>query len=374
MSTAAPEAPVTEQAPAAPEIIIETPPVVVPEKPLWGNIKVGEKPAAEKPAETTPEVKKQDEVTPEKKVEAAKGSREESLSNLRKKLEEREKELEDYRTKYSTVEKEYNEFKTKPVEIPEEFKTKLTKAEQEREEYLGKLRAFDIQQDPKFVEQHVKPIEARISMMQRIALEAGVDEAALKAGFGRWDKQVFGEWLEGMDAGQKALFTAAWGEAELLETQRLAKLKDSNKTWEEMSQAREQEARAQHEARMSDNEKLANGLVKKLILDNESTKDFEDLPGVAEAVAKKVARFEVTPQEVMEAMISNQALARMHGKKVEELKEKTEKIAELEKKLAEQDAFIKEHAGSTPRPDATGIIPKGGEKPPALWDVRVQAR
>lgn len=370
MPTEAPEAPV--ETPVAPEIVIEIPKETPPDKPtpLWGNIKVGEKPAAEKPAETpevTPEVKKTPEVTP-------KNPKEESLSELRKRSESAQREAAEAKAEAERLRKEYDEFKTKPVEIPEEVKTKLTKAEQERDEYLKEIRAVRIEKDPQFVEQFVKPIQSRIAIMQKVALEAGVDEATLRAGFGRWDKNTFGEWMEGMDAGQKAKFNAAWGDAEILEEQRLSKLQDANKTYEEMTQAREQESKTRYEADMSSNEKLAKGLIKKFILDNDSTKDFDDLPTVAETVAMRVARFEVTPAEVMEAMINNQALARMHGKQKTVIEERDAKIAELEKKVSEQDAFIKEHAGSTPRPDASGVIPKGGAKPTPLWDLQVSPR
>lgn len=354
---------------------------------MWGNIKVAEKPAAEKPAaekptdekpvETTPEVKKAEEAVADaqKKVaDAPKGGKEESLSNLRKKLEEREKELEEIRGRYTTVEKEYNDYKSKPIELPEEHKTRLTKAEQERDEYLKEIRAVRIEKDPEFVDRYVKPIQSSISIMQRVAAEAGVDEAALKAGFGRWDENTFGEWLEGMTPGQKAKFSAAWMEAERLEQERVGKIADANKTWEEMVKSREAEAKSQYEASLSNNEKLAKGLIKELILDNESTKDFQDLPGVAEAVALRAARYEVTPEEVFRALISNQALARMHGKQVEVIKSKDDKIAELEKKIADQESFIKEHASSTVRADASGVIPKDGEKAPALWEVQIAPR
>lgn len=359
----APEAPAVET-PAAPEIVVEIPKEIPPEKPapLWA-VKTGVKPLVEEkpPVEVV-------------KTEPVKGGKEESLSNLRKKLEEREKELEDVRGKYSAIEKEYGDYKAKPFELPEEHKTRLTKAEQERDEYLNKLKALDVQHDPQYQEKFVKPIQSRISVMQKVAMELGLDEAALKQGFGRWDKQAFGEWIESMDAGQKARFSTAWGEAELLEEQRIATLNDPGKAYEEMAKAREAEAKSQFESNLSENQKMAKGLIQKFILDNESTKDFEDLPGAAENVAMRVARYEVTPQEVMEAMINNQALARMHGKQAEVIKARDEKIAELEKKLADQDAFIKEHAGSTPNPNASGVIPKNGAKPQAMWDVQIAAR
>lgn len=371
MSTEAPAAPVTEQTPPAPEIVIEAP----QEKPLWGNIKVGEKPAAEKPAET-PEVKKPDEVTPEvkKASEAPKNGKEESLANLRKKLEEKERELEDFRGKYTTVEKEYNEFKSKPFELPEEVKTKLTKAEQERDEYLKEIRAVRIEKDPEFVERYVKPIQSRISVMQKVALEAGVDEAALRAGFGNWSKQTFGEWMEAMDPGQKAKFSAAWGDAEILEEQRLEKLKDANKTWEEMTKAQEQQYKAQQAEHLSQNEKLAKALLKEMIHDNENYKEYEDVPGAAEEMVLKAARYELNPKEVFQQVIASQALARVNIKLNEKLSARDATIAELQKKVEEQETFIKEHASSTPRPDASGVIPKNGEKVPALWDIKIAPR
>lgn len=364
MPTEAPAAPV-EQASATPEIVIQTP-EVTPEKPspMWA-VKVGEKPAEEKKPEVTPEKVE----TP--KAETPKPTKEESFATLRKKSEDLQKELDDLRGKYSTVEKEYNDYKSKPIELPEEHKTRLTKAEQERDEYLKEIRAFRIEKDPEFTERYVKPIQNSIAIMQRVATEAGVDEATLKAGFGRWDDNAFGEWMENMQPGQKAKFSAAWMEAERLEQERVGKIADSNKTYEEMIKTREAEAKSRFEADQAENQKLAKGLIKKFILDNESTKDFEDLPQAAENIAMRVARYEITPQEVMETAIQNQALVRMHNRQVESNKSLTEKIAELEKKIADQDSFIKEHAGATPNPAASGVIPKDGAKPQAMWDVRI---
>lgn len=369
MPTEAPEAPVTEQTPPAPEIVVETPREVTPEKPqsLWGNIKVGEKTEVAKAEDAVADA--------QKKVDAApKSGKEESLANLRKKLEERERELEEVRGKYTTVEKEYNEFKSKPVEVPEEFKTKLTKAEQEREEYLKEIRAVRIEKDPEFVDRYVKPIQSSISVMQRVAAEAGVEEAALKAGFGRWDENTFGEWMESMSPGQKAKFSAAWMEAERLEQERVSKISDSNKTYEEMTKAREEQHKIQQAEHLSQNEKLAKALIKEMIHDNENYKEYEDVPGAAEEMALKAARYELTPKEVFQNVIASQALARVNIKLNEKLSAKDATIAELQKKVDEQEAFIKEHAGSTVRADASGVIPKNGEKPAPLWDIKIASR
>jgi hypothetical protein len=379
MSTEAPAAPVE----ATPAIVIETPltPATPDNKPLWRNIQVSEQPskspdkAPEKPAEA-PVAKEPEKVTPEptKTPESApKSGKEESLANLRKKLEDQTKELEDFRNKYSTIEKEYTEHKTKPVELPEEIKTKLTTLETEREQYARELKAAKLERHPEFQKKYQEPIQTQIAYMQKIARDAGIEEAVLKDGFGNWNGAMFGEWAESMTAEQRVKFTAAWMNTEDLDRARVQELQNAESTWTEMQKAHEAQAKSEYESAMSQNEKLAKGLVKKLILDNESTKDFEDLPGIAEAVALKAARYELSPQEVFEAVISNQALARMHGKQKTVIEERDATIAELQKKLEDQEAFIKEHAGSTPRPDATGVIPKGAAKESPLWNVQIRA-
>jgi len=373
MSTETLTAPVESK----PEIVIETPEITTPTEkstPLWQQIKVGnqpetpkEAPEAKEPEKAAPEVQK----TPES---APKSGKEESLANLRKKLEDQTKELEDYRAKYSTVEKEYNEYKSKPIEVPEEFKTKLSTLEQERETFSKELMAAKLERHPDFQRKYQKNIEGQVQLMTKIAIESGIDENEVRQGMGSWNEDTFGAWAEQMGPGARTKFSAAWIKSEELWNERTQAIQNAEKTWTDMQREYEAKSKADYDSQLSNNEKLAKSLVKELILDNEGYKEFEDLPAAAEAMAMKAARYELTPKEVFQNVIAGQALAKINVKLNDTVKAKDETIAELTKKLSDAEAFIKDQAGSTPSPSAGGVITKGGtaEKRP-IWDQIVIA-
>lgn len=331
-----------------------------------------------KEPEKTPEpadVAKEPEKAPETAKEPPRGSKEESLANLRKRAEAAEKEREEWRQKHEAITKEYETVKTKPFELPEDIKTRLETAEKEREAYSKELSAAKLERHPEFIAKYQKGIEGSVQLMQQIALEAGVDKDTVMAGMGRWDQNAFGEWHEQMNPAQKAKFAAQWVKAEELFTERNQKLAEAETQWQEISKQQEQQFKAQHEEALNHNTKLAKSLVKELILDNETlVKDFDDLPGVAEAMAMRAAKFEMPAEEVFKSVIQNQALARIVNKQKSSIEDYTKQIEEKDKKIAELEAFVAQRAGATPRPNAVGAIAGGKqESETPIWG-RIQVR
>lgn len=324
-----------------------------------------EEPPKEEPPKETPPV-----VQP-----PAKGSKEESLANLRKASEAAAKERDEWRQKFEAIEKEHTELKSKPFELPEEYQTKLTTLEQERERYSQELAAASLERHPEFVQRYQKAIEGSVSNMQRIALAAGIPADDVKRGMGQWSENTFSEWLGSMNELQRGEFVVEYNKANSTFNERQQKLAEAGKEWENINKTRETEARAQHEAVLSGNTKLVNKLLKELIDDNEGLKDYEDLRGVAEAVALKAARFEMSPEEVFKNVIANQSLARVTVKQKESLDKLTADLAERDKKIAELEAFVAQHASSTPRPTATGAVGGNGngEAHVAPWQ-RIQVK
>jgi len=317
----------------------------------------------ETPVET-PETKTEVPITPEAKKtpEApAKGSKEDSLAALRKKAEQAEKDAADFRTKYEAIEKEHSELKQKPFELPEDVKTRLEKAEQERETYSKELAAAKLERHPEFIARYQNKIQNSVNLMAKIAVESGIDPDVVKTGMGAWNEGIFSEWIDGMNSLQRTKFGAALVEADNLFSERNQELADANKRYEEMSKAQQDHQKTQYEESLKGNERIAKGLLKKLIDDNEGTKDFEGLREAAEAVAMKAARYEMSPEEVFEAAISNQVLARSVVKQKATMDELNAKLAERDEKIKELEAFVANHAGSTPRPDAVGSA-AGSEK------------
>lgn len=336
------------------------------EKPNAEPEKAQETPEVKKPTEPDPEVKKEPETAP-------KVSKEESLANLRKAREQAERERDELKEKYAAIERERDELKAKPFELPEEFKTKLTTLEQEREAYAKELRAAKLERDPEFVGKYQKSIETHVEMMSRIAKEAGISDAEVKQGMGAWSGTAFGEWSEQMTPEQRIKFSAAWLESERLWQERQQKLTEADKTWAELQKSREDEMKSQHQAYLEGNTKVAKNLLKQIILDNEALKEYDDLPGAAEAMAMKAARHEMTPEEVFQNVIHNQVLARVTVKQKAALEAKDTTIEEQKKKIAELEAFVQEHAGATPRTSAAGIAQKGAKDDAPIWN-RIQVR
>lgn len=325
-----------------------------------------------KETEKTPEptqVTKEPEKAPEQAKEPPKGSKEESLANLRKAKEAADKEIQEWKQKHEALTREYETVKTKPFELPEDVKTRLETAEKEREAYSKELSAAKLERHPEFIAKYQKGIESSVQLMQQIALEAGVDKDSVMAGMGRWDQNAFGEWHEQMNPAQKAKFAAAWVKSEELYTERNQKLQEAETQWQELSKTQEQQAKAQFEESINHHTKLAKGLLKELILDNETLmKDHEDLASVAEAAAMRAAKFEMPAEEVFRAVIHNQALARISKKQMAAIEDFTKQIEEKDKKIAELEAFVADRAGATPRPNAVGVTPSGSQgKEVPIW-------
>lgn len=310
---------------------------------------------APKEPEKTPEPVVEKKTDPEPVKEQPKG-KDDNMANLRKLREAAEKERDDFRTQLETLKAEFETFKSKPFELPEEHKTKYSQLEQERDTYLKELRVTNLARDPEFVQKYEKGIQSNIETMQKIAKESGVSDADLRSGFGAWSENAFGQWMEEMSPGQKVKFQAAWLQTEQLHNERTQKLQDAEKTYSELMQSREAQAKAQYESGLEKNTSLAKVLVKKLVLDAEGTKEWEDLPAAAEAMAMKAARYEMTPEEVLTNLIHNQVLARVKVKNDNEIVKLKEQMAERDKKIADLEKFVAEHSGATPQPTA-GIVP-----------------
>jgi uncharacterized protein YoxC len=327
------------------DVKVETPPVET-------------SPVSEKPGETPP-------VVPPPKP----NDKEHNLAELRKAREAAEtarKALEEENTKLKT---EFEEFRKKPAELPEDVKTKLTKAEQlekEAQELRQTIRQVDLARDPEFQAKYEKPIQSRISLMGQAAIAAGVSEADWKRVSGEWDRKQMAEWSESMDPLQKMQFNTAWMAAENLWQEQQTELKNADASYAALQKQRQADAEAQQKRYLSDNEQLAKTVMSEFIKP-ETLKEYEDLGPAAEAILMKAARHELTAKDIFTQLAGNQVLARVVPKQAERIKELEATLAERDKKISEQDAFIANQAGSVPRGDAAGASgATEGDKTP-IW-------
>lgn len=313
------------------------------------------------PTKETPEAEK----TPEKAPVVQKATKEESLSELRKRAEAAAKERDELNQRYADLQKQYEEIKQKPFELPEEYKTRQETVEKELEEYRKELQIAALARDPQFKKKYETAMTQRIGSMKQLAVAAGVPEAEIVSAMGRWDQDKFGEWMDGMTAGNRVAFQSAWQDYARLWNDRETEIANAETTWKERHDAQTKAQEAYQKQLLSDNEKTVRSFIKEMVLDNESFKDIEGLAPEVEAVALKAARYELTPQEVFKSVIASQSLARV-------TKKQHERIQELEAKLKEQDEFIKSQASSIPQAGRSGTISNGAKDEGPSWkNIRV---
>lgn len=314
--------------------------------------------------------------TEEKKVDAPvtesgkkKNDAETNLANMRKKLEEYEAQVKAAQDERDRLKGEYEAFKTKPPELPEEIKTKLTAAE-EREKELMEARALirqtNLARDPDFRAKYEQPIQNKIKSMGQIALASGIPDNEWRAAVTSWNRDKFGEWIDAMNPGDRIAFQAAWQKTEELYTEQNDQLQNAEKVWTEMEKQRKDAFEAQQKDVLAGNEKLARQIIKDTLARGDAA-SYEGITEALEGAVLKAARYELSAEEVFQQIAANQVLARSVQKQDATLKERESKIAELEKKLAEQDEFIKAHAGAVPRETPAGKTSESGDKYVPPW-------
>jgi len=348
---------------------LETPPATTP-APHPGAITIdlsnlGKKPAPKAevvvtPPTDAPPVEKPAEVKPPETVAPPvvpkTNDKEENLANLRKAREAAEARAKALEDEHAKLKAEFETFRTKPPELPDDVKTKLTKAEElekQAEEMRQRLRQTDLAQDPEFQAKYNKPIQDRITLMGQAALAAGISAEDWKAVSGTWDRKQMAEWSETMDPLQKVQFNAAWMAAESLWQEQQTELKNADAALTELQKRRQADAEAQQKQYLSQNEQLAKTVMTKFIKP-ETLKEYEDLGPAAEAILLKAARHELSAEDIFTQLAGNQVMARVLPKQADRIKELEATLAERDKKISEQDAFIANQAGAVPRGDAAG--------------------
>lgn len=341
------------------------------------NLFKGKKPAeTPEPAKTEEPTKAPETTTQDAAKKPKANDVETNLGNMRKKLEEYEAQVKATAEERDKIRTEYETFKSKPPELPEEVKTKLTaveKYEKELADMRALVRQTNLAADPDFREKYDKGIQNRIANMWRVAAAAGITEAEWKSAVSRWDKDKFGEWMDGMSPGQRMEFQAAWLKSEELYQEQQEQLQNADKTLAELEKQRRDAYESQQREVFTRNETLARNIMKS-VLANGDAASYEGISEAMESTLLKAARHEVTAEEIFTQLAANQVLARSTQKQAETIKERDTRIAELEQKLAEQEEFIKQHSGSVPRPDAAGRTGDTAEKHVPLWKNVVVTR
>jgi hypothetical protein len=380
MSTATAEAPVTETLPPvgdaptpkqkeafldifrkAPKEVVSTEKVVVDDK------KTPKEPAKVE-AKTEPVKEAKTEPVKEAKTEPVKESTPAQLSfaELRQKTEAAEKAATEAAAERDRLKAEYEEYKKKP--IPEDFMKKLAETEKEKAEYQKRLREADLSRDPEFNARYDTGIRTAMQQMVDIVAQAGIDRKEATAAVIGWNKGQFAEWMDTLGPVEKLEFGAAMQQAVTLYGQKEAELANAEQTWQTRQKQQEETAKTQREQYLTGLSADIEANLKELG-ETPLGKDHTELLTETRTLLRRAGGLEgerIDNKTLLGMVGKSLLLAKGFERQEKALVEKAEKIAELEKILAERDAFIKERNGDTP--------PIGGSLPAKKQDAKAAAR
>lgn len=312
---------------------------------------VKEKTVTEAPKETkevVKEVLKSETKVEEKKPEAVKEDKPDNFAALRQKAEAAEKAAADAAAERDRLRAEYEEYKKKPA--PKEVMDELEMTKKEKAEYQKRLREADLARDPEFNARFDNPIRASMEQMVNIAVAAGVERKDAAAVVSAWDKGQFREWLSTMDDLQKTEFGAAMQNAVMLYNQKETELANAEQTWKERVKQQEEQQKTQREQYLSGLSADIEANLKELA-ETPLGKDHTELLTETRTLLRRAGGLEgerIDNKTLLGMVGKSLLLAKGFERQEKALAEKAEKIAELEKTLAERDAFIKEQSSATP--------------------------
>lgn len=301
--------------------------------------------------------------------------KDENMANLRKAREAAEQARKAAEEERDRIKGELEAFKTKAPELPEDVKTRLTKAEQlekEAQELRSTVRQLDLSRDPEFQQKYSKQIQDRIGTMGQTALAAGIPEGEWKNAVANWNEDQFAEWSEAMSPVQKVKFTAAWTAAVDLYQQQMAELKNADTVYQELQKKRQADQENQQKQYFTQNEQLARSVIAETIKP-ETLQEYEDLGPAAESLLLRAARHEIPAKDIFQQLAANQVLARVTIRQKSEIDELKVQLAERDKKITEQDAFIANAASGVPRGDAAGSSAEKPKTGPVWQNIVVKA-
>lgn len=292
-------------------------------------------------AETKTEPVAKEEVPP--KTDAEK-----NFAALRQKAEAAEKAHAEAMAEIAKFKSEMEELRKKPA--PEEFIKEFEKTKAERAEYQKRLREADLARDPEFNAKYDNAIKSAMIEMVNVAVGSGVDRKEATAAVSAWNEGQFAEWLGGMSEIDKLKFGANLQRAVTLYQEKEGEIANADQAYQKLQQQREEQAKQQMEQRQSGLNADIEANLKELA-ETPLGKDHTDLLTETRTLLRRAGGLEgerIDNKTLLGMVGKSLLLARGFERQEKALAEKAEKITELEKTLAERDAFIKELNDSTP--------------------------
>lgn len=324
-----------------------------------------EKPVEEKPKEEKKEAPKGDDDFKEK---LPKGAVRDHFAAVEKKAIEAEKERDSLKTKLAEMEKAQAELAKVGEESPA-LQKKLEEAQQRIDALTSEMRLVAIDRDPEFVRKFVTGKENLLGELKDLAVAAGATEEQFKRAIKLGQEEQIEEWREALQPAQQRRFSAIQLKIEQLDVDREAARKDAESTYSELMKKRQEQNQHLQQEQINGFKKVA-AEVEAELFNVDGFKEDEELRAVVRASLTGLAGGEGRENWGHKAIMASVAAGHMfhkvslvQAKVIEGLKksgeEQTAKIAELEKRIAEQDEFIKGQAGGVPR----GEVRQDGKTP-----------
>lgn len=334
------------------------------------DIKAAEKKAATQKVEEKPPVteeKKPDAVVTTDAVKP--DDKEKNFAALRQAREAAEKERDELKQKYELLSQEHETYKTRP---------ESTEVEKERErlngeikKYQTELKAAAITRDPDFQQQFDAGILRKQKQMISILSASGVNDAEAQQAVAQWNKGKFGEYIETLPVLQQGEFASLVRGAEELAHERNDAIANAEKTYEEREKLRKTENEKQ-QAQFKGSLKAEALEVINEMVGLDGIKDNEELTSLIRTSVMKAAPIEeghMTRKEVFHRVAQSVALAYIADSQQKEIESGRTKIAELEKKVAEQEEFITKRGGAIPKPGNGSTVQAGTKEPSLLMGI-----
>lgn len=313
--------------------------------------------------EVTPKAEVKTEPVKEEKPQT---DAEKNFAALRQKAEAAEKAHADAMAEVTKYKTEMEELRKKPAS--EDFVKEYEKTKAERTDYQKRLREADLSRDPEFNAKFDTPIRSAMQQMVDIAAAAGIDRKEATSMVSAWNKTQFAEWIDTFGPVEKLEFGAAMQQAVSLYQQKETEISQAEQTYQTMQKQREEAQKSQQEQyRTGLNADIEANL--KELGETPLGKDHTELLTETRTLLRRAGGLEgerIDNKTLLGMVGKSLLLAKGFERQEKALAEKAEKIAELEKTLAERDAFINDESKGTPT--------IGGLLPAKKQDAKAQAR
>lgn len=233
-----------------------------------------------------------------------------------------------------------------------DFEKRMQEIEKERDEYREKVRTIDITLDPQFNKEFTEPVVSAQNEVLNLLVKAGVTKEEAINAVNSWDDNGFAEVTAGLNDIQKRRI-----DAQILETERLAKLRTAQITKPEDYNARRQQQQEQMTKRAQDERlQFAQKVESELLEATPALKEESHAPMLTAMRTQLVraARGEIHPKEIMAKLAQAEALQYGLAAQHAELVEMSKQLEERDKKIADLEAFVKANGSASLRSEAGG--------------------